>query len=66
MAVSIPRVLLSMVLGRSSTRVPRASTRSARITASRDGRRFLVNTQSRDAAPTPITVVLNWDAALKK
>ncbi|OLD69945.1 MAG: hypothetical protein AUI45_06105 [Acidobacteria bacterium 13_1_40CM_2_56_11] len=30
---------------------------------SRDGRRFLVN-QSVDAAPSPITVVLNWPATL--
>jgi serine/threonine protein kinase len=27
---------------------------------SRDGQRFLVNTESGDPAPTPITVVLNW------
>jgi eukaryotic-like serine/threonine-protein kinase len=33
---------------------------------SRDGTRFLVNTQSGDPSPTPITVVLNWTAALKK
>jgi eukaryotic-like serine/threonine-protein kinase len=33
---------------------------------SRDGRRFLVNTQSGDAAPTPITVELNWTAGLKR
>jgi eukaryotic-like serine/threonine-protein kinase len=33
---------------------------------SRDGQRFLVNTQSGDPSPTPITVVLNWTAGLKK
>ena len=33
---------------------------------SRDGRRFLINTVSGDPAPTPITVVLNWTAGLKK
>ena len=33
---------------------------------SRDGRRFLVNTPTGDAAIVPITVVLNWTAALKK
>jgi hypothetical protein len=33
---------------------------------SRDGRRFLVNTQIGEPAPTPITVVLNWTAALRK
>src|SRR5262249_53040431 len=32
---------------------------------SHDGRRFLVN-QSSDAAPNPITVVLNWSASLNK
>ena len=32
----------------------------------RDGQRFLVNTQSGDGGPTPITVVLNWTAGLKK
>ena len=34
--------------------------------ASRDGKRFLINTQTGDQAPTPITVVLNWAAALIK
>jgi Tol biopolymer transport system component/predicted Ser/Thr protein kinase len=34
--------------------------------ASRDGQRFLVNTQVGDAAPNPITVVLNWTAGLKR
>jgi eukaryotic-like serine/threonine-protein kinase len=33
---------------------------------SRDGRRFLINTSTGDAAIVPITVVLNWTAALKK
>jgi Tol biopolymer transport system component len=33
---------------------------------SRDGKRFLVNTLSGDPSPTPITVVLNWTAGLKK
>ncbi len=33
---------------------------------SRDGRRFLVNAQIGEPAPNPITVVLNWTAALKK
>ena len=32
----------------------------------RDGRRFLVNTQIGEPRPSPITVVLNWSAALKK
>jgi len=33
---------------------------------SRDGQSFVVNTQSGDAALTPITVVLNWTADLKR
>jgi hypothetical protein len=33
---------------------------------SRDGRRFLINTQTGDPAPTPITIVLNWTVGLKK
>ena len=32
---------------------------------SRAGRRFLINTQT-ETSPTPITVVLNWIAGLKK
>jgi len=32
---------------------------------SRDGRRFLVNTQTGDPPPDPITVVLNWTAGFK-
>ncbi len=33
---------------------------------SRDDRRFLVNTQTGPPSPNPITLVLNWSAALKK
>ena len=33
---------------------------------SRDGQRFLVNTQTGDPPPNPITVVLNWTTGLKK
>ena len=33
---------------------------------SRDGRRFLINTQSGNPTPIPITVVLNWNAALRR
>jgi len=33
---------------------------------SRDGKRFLVNTLSSDPSPTPIMVVLNWTADIKK
>jgi hypothetical protein len=33
---------------------------------SADGQRFLIDTVPEQAAPTPITVVLNWTAGLKK
>jgi serine/threonine protein kinase len=49
------------------TRVPEGVTsRRTHYVPSRDGQRFLVNTQSGDAVPNPITVVLNWQAELKK
>jgi hypothetical protein len=31
-----------------------------------DGQRFLVNTQVEESAPSPLTVVLNWTAGLKR
>jgi hypothetical protein len=31
-----------------------------------DGQRFLLNMTAADSATSPITVVLNWDAALKQ
>jgi hypothetical protein len=31
-----------------------------------DGQRFLVNTLVEDAAPAPVTVVVNWPSTLKK
>jgi eukaryotic-like serine/threonine-protein kinase len=33
---------------------------------SADGQRFLVNAPSVDSSPTPVTVVLNWQAGLKR
>jgi hypothetical protein len=33
---------------------------------SRDGQRFLINTQTSDASPTAITIVMNWAAGVKK
>jgi hypothetical protein len=32
----------------------------------RDGNRFLVNISAEDGNTAPITVMLNWDAKLKK
>ena len=49
------------------TRVPTGVTANrTHYVPSRDGKRFLVNTQSGDPSPNPITVVLNWQAGLKK
>jgi serine/threonine protein kinase len=49
------------------TRVPEGvSSRRTHYVPSSDGKRFLINTQSADALPSPITVVLNWTAELKK
>ncbi len=49
------------------TGVPEGVTsRRTHYVPSRDGERFLVNTQNLDASPNPITVVLNWQAELKK
>jgi len=55
-----PRVLFQ-------TRVqPGVTTNRTHYVPSRDGRRFLVNTQNADAPATPITVVMNWAARLNK
>jgi len=49
------------------TRVPAGvSPNRTHYVPSRDGKRFLVNAQMGDPSPTPITVVLNWTAGLKK
>jgi eukaryotic-like serine/threonine-protein kinase len=49
------------------TRVPAGvSANRTHYVPGRDGRRFLVNTQTGSAPPPPITVVLNWAAALNK
>jgi hypothetical protein len=37
----------------------------AQYAVARDGR-FLLNVSAEDATASPITIVLNWDAALKK
>jgi len=56
----VPKVLFQ-------TRVPAGVTANrVHYVPSRDGRRFLINTQTGDAPPSPITVVVNWTAALRK
>jgi len=57
---AVPKVLFQ-------TRVPEGVTsRRTHYVPSRDGQRFLVNTQSNDALPNPITIVLNWQAEVRK
>jgi Tol biopolymer transport system component/predicted Ser/Thr protein kinase len=49
------------------TRVPgRGTYLRSHYAAAPDGQRFLVNTETGDSTPNPITVVLNWTAGLKK
>ena len=49
------------------TRVPAGVTPNrTHFVPTRDGQRFLINTQTGDASPTAITVVMNWAAGLKK
>ena len=49
------------------TRVPHGVTPNRmHYVPGRDGQRFLVNTQTGDASPTPITVVMNWATRFKK
>ena len=56
----VPKVLFQ-------TRVPAGITANRfHYVPTRDGRRFLINTQTGDAPPNPITVVVNWTAALPK
>jgi eukaryotic-like serine/threonine-protein kinase len=57
---SVPKVLFQ-------TRVPAGVTPNrTHFVPSRDGQRFLVNTESTDVSPASITVVTNWAARLKR
>ena len=59
-AFGVPKVLFQ-------TRVPEGVTsRRTHYVPNRDGQRFLINTQTGDLLPNPITVVLNWQAELRK
>jgi hypothetical protein len=42
-----------------------ANTNRRQYAAAKDGKRFLVNVPDRSTPPSPITVVLNWPAAIK-
>ena len=43
-----------------------ATPRAQGSDASRDGQRFLFNLPAAETAPTPMTIVLNWTAGLRK
>jgi Tol biopolymer transport system component len=43
-----------------------ATPRAQGSAATRDGQRFLFNLPAAEAAPTPMTIVLNWTAGLRK
>ena len=43
-----------------------ATSELAAYDVTRDGQRFLVNTQVRDPETQPMSVILNWSAQLKK
>jgi hypothetical protein len=42
------------------------TTDTQRYDVAADGKRFLFNTDATEIAPSPITVVLNWETGLKK
>ena len=48
------------------TRAPRTINPRSAYDVSPDGQRFLVNTLAEQAAPAPITLVVNWPALLKR
>jgi len=59
-AFDVPKLLFQ-------TKVPEGVTsRRTHYVPDRDGRRFLINTQTNDPLPNPITVVFNWQAELRK
>jgi eukaryotic-like serine/threonine-protein kinase len=53
-------------LFQANPRVLVATSEKAAYDVSKDGQRFLVNTQLKDPEAQPMTVVLNWSAQLKK
>ena len=58
--VSAPQPLFEMRIGNLPL------TGSAFYDVTRDGRRFIVSTAVEETAPTPMTIVLNWNAGLKQ
>jgi Tol biopolymer transport system component len=64
--VGAPAALFRMRPGSPTFPGPSASTSTQPYAVSADGRRFLILSPVAETASDPITVVLNWDAALKK
>ena len=58
----VPKPLFDVpIFGGASLQTP-----TARWDMTADGQKFLVNTASTQIGPTPITVLTNWQTALKK
>ncbi|PYL05706.1 MAG: hypothetical protein DME33_15800 [Verrucomicrobia bacterium] len=57
---SSPRALFEMRIGTFNQGA------AAAYEVARDGQRFLVNTQIEESSPSPLTVVMNWTAGLKR
>jgi serine/threonine protein kinase len=55
-----------IALFRASPREAAATSEQAFYDVSRDGQRFLINTEARQTAVEPMTLILNWTAKLKK
>lgn len=53
-------------LFQASARAPVATSELSTYAVSSDGQRFLINTQTKNPESRPMTVILNWTAALKK
>ena len=59
----VPKVLFE---ARTISTIPFLGFNSAYYAASGDGQRFLVSTLAGESNPTPLTVILNWTAGIKK
>jgi hypothetical protein len=53
-------------LFQANQRAPVATSEQVAYDVTQDGRRFLINTHVKNGETQPMTVVLNWDAELKK
>jgi Tol biopolymer transport system component len=57
---------MPVLLFQANARAPIATSEFSMYDVSKDGQRFLINTQVRSTDIQPISVVMNWDAELKK